>query len=183
MSEAKVSWLLCIGKLVSKADNVMHFAHFVNQVSIDHVLWLRSCSLPTKTSKGFFIMPWNFMFKWNFAKYLINIYHVFNIILPKPCEIFGKFLANFFNKTWIQQLILWYIRQIQFCQIWQNEQVRGKLEWSITLCFEEVFTSQDIRSVHCNLEVKRYFQMFLDKSKLCKGPIALLLLDCHYIYK
>ena len=37
MSEAKVSWLLCIGKLVSNADNVMHFAHLVKQVSIDHV--------------------------------------------------------------------------------------------------------------------------------------------------
>ena len=30
------------------------------------------------------------MFKYNFVKYLINIYHMFNIILPKPCEIIGK---------------------------------------------------------------------------------------------
>ena len=37
MSEAKVSSLLCIGKLVSKADNVIHFAHLVKQVSVDHV--------------------------------------------------------------------------------------------------------------------------------------------------
>ena len=37
MSEAKVSRPLCIGKLVLKADNVMHFAHFVMQVSVDHV--------------------------------------------------------------------------------------------------------------------------------------------------
>ena len=37
MYEAKVSWLLCVGKLVSKADNIMHFAHLVKQVSVDHV--------------------------------------------------------------------------------------------------------------------------------------------------
>ena len=37
MSEVKVSWLPCIGKLVSKADNVMHFAHLVKQVSVDNV--------------------------------------------------------------------------------------------------------------------------------------------------
>ena len=37
MSEAKVSWLRCIGKLVSKADNAMHFAHLLKQVSDDHV--------------------------------------------------------------------------------------------------------------------------------------------------
>ena len=35
MSEAKVSWLLCIGILVSKTDNVMHFAYLVKQVSVD----------------------------------------------------------------------------------------------------------------------------------------------------
>ena len=42
------------------------------------------------------------MVKYNFAKYLINLYHVFNIILPKPCKIFGKSLANLkqeFNST------------------------------------------------------------------------------------
>ena len=33
MSKAKVSWLLCIGRLVSKTDNVMHFAHLVEQAS------------------------------------------------------------------------------------------------------------------------------------------------------
>ena len=37
------------------------------------------------------------MIKYNFAKYLINLYHVFNIILLKPCQIF--------NKNLIQQLI------------------------------------------------------------------------------
>ena len=36
----------------------------------------------------------NFMVKENFTKYLINIYRVFNIILPKPCEIFGKSLTK-----------------------------------------------------------------------------------------
>ena len=37
------------------------------------------------------------MVKYNFAKYLISLYHVFNIIVPKPCQIF--------NKNLIQQLI------------------------------------------------------------------------------
>ena len=38
----------------------------------------------------------------NFAKYLINISHLFNIILPKPCQIFGKyfsFVQYYFAKT------------------------------------------------------------------------------------
>ena len=35
MFEAKVSWLLYIGTLVSKTDNVMHFAHLVKHVSVD----------------------------------------------------------------------------------------------------------------------------------------------------
>ena len=34
MPKAKVSWLLCIGRLVSKTDNVMHFAHLVEQASV-----------------------------------------------------------------------------------------------------------------------------------------------------
>ena len=37
MSKAKVSWLLCIGRLVSKTDNVMHFARLVKQASVDLV--------------------------------------------------------------------------------------------------------------------------------------------------
>ena len=37
MPKAKVSWLLCIGRLVSKTDNVMHFARLVKQASIDLV--------------------------------------------------------------------------------------------------------------------------------------------------
>ena len=37
MSKAKVSWLLCIGRLVSKTENVMHFAHLVKQVCVDLV--------------------------------------------------------------------------------------------------------------------------------------------------
>ena len=40
MSEAKVSWLLCIGILVSKTDNVMHFAHLVKQVSVNYVFMI-----------------------------------------------------------------------------------------------------------------------------------------------
>ena len=38
MSKTKVSWLLCIGKLVSKTDNAMHFARLVKQASVDFVL-------------------------------------------------------------------------------------------------------------------------------------------------
>ena len=34
MPNAKVSWLLCIGRLVSKTDNVMHFARLVEQASV-----------------------------------------------------------------------------------------------------------------------------------------------------
>ena len=34
MPKAKVSWLLCIGRLVSKTDNVMHFAGLVEQASV-----------------------------------------------------------------------------------------------------------------------------------------------------
>ena len=37
MLEAKVSWLLCIGRLVSKTENVMHFAQLVKQPSVDSV--------------------------------------------------------------------------------------------------------------------------------------------------
>ena len=37
MSKAKVSWLLCIGRLVSKTDNVMHFACLVKQACVDLV--------------------------------------------------------------------------------------------------------------------------------------------------
>ena len=37
MLKAKVSWLLCIGRLVSKTDNVMYFAKLVKQVSVDLV--------------------------------------------------------------------------------------------------------------------------------------------------
>ena len=37
MSKAKVSWLLCIGRLVSKIDNVMHFVRLVKQASVDSV--------------------------------------------------------------------------------------------------------------------------------------------------
>ena len=37
MLEAKVSWLLSPGRLVSKIDNVMHFARLVEQASVDSV--------------------------------------------------------------------------------------------------------------------------------------------------
>ena len=38
MSNTKVPWLLCIGRLVSKTDSVMSFAHLVKQASVDLVL-------------------------------------------------------------------------------------------------------------------------------------------------
>ena len=38
------------------------------------------------------------MFNKNFAKYLTNIYHMFNIFLPKPYEIFAKSLSNLQQK-------------------------------------------------------------------------------------
>ena len=37
MLEAKVSWLLCIGWLVSKTDNVMHLPRLVKQASADRM--------------------------------------------------------------------------------------------------------------------------------------------------
>ena len=40
------------------------------------------------------------MVKQNFAKYLKNIYHMFNIILPKPCEIFAKSLTKIEINNW-----------------------------------------------------------------------------------
>ena len=39
MSKAKVSWILCIGRLVSKTDNVIHFARLVKQAGVDLVSW------------------------------------------------------------------------------------------------------------------------------------------------
>ena len=39
------------------------------------------------------ILKKSFLVK-NFAKYLVNVYHVFSIILPKPREIFTKSLTN-----------------------------------------------------------------------------------------
>ena len=41
MSEAKVSWLLCIGILLSETDKVMHFTHLVKQVSVDYVFMIK----------------------------------------------------------------------------------------------------------------------------------------------
>ena len=41
MSEVEVSWLIYIGILVSKTDNVMHFAHLVKQVSVDYVFMIK----------------------------------------------------------------------------------------------------------------------------------------------
>ena len=49
MSETKVSWLLCIYRLVSKTDNVMYRAHLVKQVSLDYVFMTNI--LPSKTGE------------------------------------------------------------------------------------------------------------------------------------
>ena len=38
--KAKVSWLLYLGRMASKIDNVIHFACFVTQVIVDLVSWL-----------------------------------------------------------------------------------------------------------------------------------------------
>ena len=38
------------------------------------------------------------MVKYNVAKFLINLSHVFDIILPRPCKIFLKSLANLYQK-------------------------------------------------------------------------------------
>ena len=70
------------------------------------------------------------MVKQNFTKYLVNISHLFNIILPKPCQIFGQyfsFVLYYFAKTLSN---LWQISNknlnqqlqlIQFWQRWQND--------------------------------------------------------------
>ena len=47
----------------------------------------RSCSLLGKTGKGSHMLN------------MINIYHVFNFILPKPCQIFAKSLPQKLNST------------------------------------------------------------------------------------
>ena len=65
------------------------------------------------------------MVKYNFAKYLINLHHVFNIILLKPCKIFVKYLSNIwqiFNKNLIQQLM----------QYSTNTILSDLAEWSIS---------------------------------------------------
>ena len=59
MSEAMVSGLLYIDRLVSITDNVMHLAHLVKQVRADQIysfLTKISCSLPGKTGKGSFMV-------------------------------------------------------------------------------------------------------------------------------
>ena len=48
-----------------------------------------------------------------------------NIILPKPCEIFAN-LFRIFNKNLNQQLIQWYIQQIQFWHILAEWSILGK---------------------------------------------------------
>ena len=57
---------------------------------------------------------------------------MFNIILPKPCEIF--FFCQIFNKNWIQQLIQWNIQQIQFWHILTEWSILDKTRISIVIC-------------------------------------------------
>ena len=38
MSKARVFWLLCIGRLVSKTDNILHLAHLAKQVGVYYIL-------------------------------------------------------------------------------------------------------------------------------------------------
>ena len=67
LPEAKVSWFLCLGRLVSKIDNAMHLLHLIGKTSkwaadnycsttIVHCLLLRDnwslSPLPSKTGKG-----------------------------------------------------------------------------------------------------------------------------------
>ena len=67
MSKAKVFWLLCIGRLVSKTDNVMHFARLVEQASatgfcdlfvygaymVHHSMWVGTVSIWANSLKPF----------------------------------------------------------------------------------------------------------------------------------
>ena len=49
MPKAKVSWLLCIVRLVSKTDNAMHFTLLVKQASVDftsHLYFIIDCLRP-----------------------------------------------------------------------------------------------------------------------------------------
>ena len=60
MLEAKVSWLLYLGRLVSKIDNVMHFARLVKQASVDY--WHSFTTGQSVKTFRFFLMKgiWNF---------------------------------------------------------------------------------------------------------------------------
>ena len=60
MSKAKVPWLLCIGRLVCKTDNVRHFAHLVKQAGVDLVsdlfVWRDPCSSSPTGVQGLFVL-------------------------------------------------------------------------------------------------------------------------------
>ena len=52
MSQAKISWFLFIGILVSKTDNVIHFAHLLRQVSVDYVFMIKILIIAWKNKQG-----------------------------------------------------------------------------------------------------------------------------------
>ena len=56
MSVAKISWFLCIGILVSKTDNDIHFAHLEKQVGVEYVFMTKILIIPVKTGKGSFMV-------------------------------------------------------------------------------------------------------------------------------
>ena len=57
---------------------------------------------------------------------MINIYHMFNIILPKPCEIFAKFLLKICQK--FGKDFTMFFNKYNSGTFWQNDLFQGKLE-------------------------------------------------------
>ena len=99
----------------------MHLANLVKEVGISygfHGQDLAHC--PDKNRQGVILQCHKiFMFKYikTLPKYLINISHMFNIILPKPYQIFAKFFAKSLTKNLIQQLIQWLFNKYKIWHI------------------------------------------------------------------
>ena len=150
MPKAKVSWLLCIGRLVSKTDNVMHFACLVEQASVTrfcdlYVYYRLGCDLFVygayiKTSHSLSIVReiQRILIKWNDLE-ITNIF---------PCEVLGhcEFNVKTFDTT--QRIFKW--RRAFFVDLldWR----KGKAEL-LKLSVSEMYFPIEILA-----RIDRYFQ-------------------------
>ena len=131
--------------------------------------WSRSWSLPGKTGKG------SFMVKSNFAKYLINIYHLFNIIVPKPCRIVDKylpFIQYYFAKT-----------LSNLCQIFNKNLIQQLTQYNSgrKIYFRENSNNQLLHCIKPNHIIATIFQHYLgNASERCGGYLWNQLEDIKY---